>query len=136
MDSNMIDQTSPTPLSPLSAFLQAISPEPRLEILLAIGNGEFCVCHLEAILGYRQAYISQHLMALRESGLLDTRRKGKFIFYFLIKAEILELLQQAGKLAGLDQDALARRLASGQTHCDCPTCAGTIPAADEVTGIK
>jgi len=41
----------------LSEYLQAISSQTRLEILQAIGGGEACVCHLEAALGYRQAYI-------------------------------------------------------------------------------
>jgi DNA-binding transcriptional ArsR family regulator len=31
----------------------------RLEILEILREGEHCVCHIEAALGYRQAYISQ-----------------------------------------------------------------------------
>jgi len=134
MIANMIDQTPPTPLSTLSAFLQAVSPEPRLEILLAIGRSEACVCHLEAVLGYRQAYISQHLMTLRDAGILETRREGKYVFYFLKRADILDLLQQAGILAGVDQEALARNTTAGQIHCECPTCAGMIPSTDAGTG--
>lgn len=46
---------------------------------MAIGSSEACVCHLEAMPGYRQAVISQHLKALREAGVLGTRRGGKYI---------------------------------------------------------
>ncbi|NJC96750.1 MAG: helix-turn-helix transcriptional regulator [Anaerolineae bacterium] len=123
-------------LDQVSTLLQTVAHPVRLQILLAIGEGEACVCHLEAVLGYRQAYISQHLMALREAGLLDTRREGKYVFYVLKKLDILDLLQQAGNLAGIDQDALARRTAARQTHCECPTCAGMIPVADTATGDK
>ena len=68
----MIKNDTSTSLDKVSDLLQVISPEPRLQILLEIGEGEACVCHLEASLGYRQAYISQHLMALREAGFLNT----------------------------------------------------------------
>lgn len=39
----------------LASFFRAISQPPRLQILLAIGTGEACVCHLEAATGQRQA---------------------------------------------------------------------------------
>ena len=55
--------------------LQAIASAPRIAILLAIGQGEACVCHLETALGWRQAYISQHLMALRKADILQDRRE-------------------------------------------------------------
>ena len=48
-------------------LLHLLGQAERLSILLAIGNGEACVCHLEAALGLRQAYISQHLMTLRQA---------------------------------------------------------------------
>jgi ArsR family transcriptional regulator len=57
------------------AFLLRVLGQPeRLSILLLIGKGEACVCHLEAALGLRQAYISQHLMALREANIVIARR--------------------------------------------------------------
>jgi len=48
----------------------------RLEILEILRDGEHCVCHIEAVLGYRQAYISQQLSVLREAGLVQDRRDG------------------------------------------------------------
>jgi ArsR family transcriptional regulator len=95
-----------------------------MEILQAIGAGEACVCHLEAALGYRQAYISQQLMSLREVGLLDSRRDGKYIFYHLAKPEILELFQNAAKIAGVDLVKLdpSRK----EKQCGCPHCVPAI----------
>ncbi|MEW6406696.1 MAG: permease [Chloroflexota bacterium] len=40
----------------------------RLGILDLLREGEACVCHMEAVFGYRQAYISQQLMVLRDAG--------------------------------------------------------------------
>ena len=102
----MVKENPSTQLNKVSVLLQAISPEPCLRILLAIGLGEACVCHLEAFLGYRQAYISQQLMALREAGLLIPRRDGKYIFYRLENPEIIAVIRLAGKLAGLDPSDL------------------------------
>jgi ArsR family transcriptional regulator len=82
-------------LDSISELLQTISAPARLEILLLLGAGEACVCHLEARLGYRQAYISQHLMALRQAGLIDSRREGRYAFYHLLKPEIMPLIQRA-----------------------------------------
>jgi ArsR family transcriptional regulator len=95
----------------------------RIKLLLEIGSGEACVCHLEAVLEQRQAYISQHLMALRKADLLKTRREGKFIFYQLSDPNILDLLKHAAKLSGLPEtsfpDTTRQEL---QATCCCPHC--------------
>jgi DNA-binding transcriptional ArsR family regulator len=108
---------SPTNLEKLSNLLQTISPAPRLEILLGIGTGEACVCHLEAMFGLRQATLSQHLMALREAGVVTDHREGRYIFYRLCDPDLLVLVRQAAKLQGLDLPSLAP-----SPDCDCPNC--------------
>jgi len=108
------------------AFLLRVLGQPeRLSILLVIGNGEACVCHLEAALGLRQAYISQHLMALREAGIVTSRRDGRNIFYRLENSDLLDLIRQAGQLAGLPVTELP--FLSYPTvlgNCPCPHCTG------------
>ena len=81
--------------------LAVIGNPSRIAILLEIGTGEACVCHLEAALNQRQAYISQHLMALRDAGILRTRRDGKYIYYRLSSPKILDLIQEAAIIAGI-----------------------------------
>src|SRR5512141_2965596 len=81
--------------------LQAIASTQRIAILLAIGKGEACVCHLEAALGWRQAYISQHLMALRKADILQDRREGRYVYYRLKDEAILSLVRDAAVLGGL-----------------------------------
>lgn len=105
----------------ISALLHVISPEPRLAIIMAIGKGEACVCHLESILGLRQAYISQQLMALRDAGLLSARREGKFVLYSLEKPEILEIVRQMAHLAGVDSSLLITT-SPMQEPCGCARC--------------
>jgi len=114
----------------ISAPLSAISSPQRIAILLLIGKGEACVCHLEASLGWRQAYISQHLMALRKADILQDRREGRYIFYSLKDASILNLVTVSATLSGLSAETVST-LINTQIHpsCECPQCVpALIPA--------
>jgi len=116
----------------ISSLLRAISQPARVEILLAIGTGEACVCHLEAAIGQRQAYISQHLMALREAGIVTSRRDGRNVYYQIEDPSILDLIQQAGKLSGISESELA---ISGPVNlhgeCPCPKCSAEVSVSSE-----
>jgi ArsR family transcriptional regulator len=101
----------------ISELLQTIGQPARLQILLAIGNSEPCVCHLEATFGWRQAYLSQHLMALRKAGIVATSRQGRNIHYRLTNADLLTLIHQAADIQGVRLPKLARSL-----ECSCPNC--------------
>ena len=100
-----------------AAFLQTIGQSARLQILLAIGTEESCVCHLEATLGWRQAYLSQHLMALRKAGIVVTSRQGRNIHYRLSNPYFLAIIRQAAELQGVALPELAP-----SPECDCPNC--------------
>jgi len=91
----------------------------RLSILEILRNGEQCVCHLEAVLGCRQAYISQHLMVLREAGLVEDRRDGARIFYRVIKPEVFDLVDAATQLSGAEAIIVGD---SKIKDCPCPKC--------------
>ncbi len=107
----------------ISKLLASINKPARIEIILSIGDDEVCVCHLEAILGYRQAYISQHLMALRKAGILKPRREGRYIFYRLRDKRMLHLIQEAGAMAGIPEDDIKNMVKSEKiSQCGCPNC--------------
>ncbi len=110
------------PVNQLSDLLSQIRQPARLQILLIIGADETCVCHIEAILGLRQAAISQHLMALRKAGLLVTRREGRHIYYRLANPEVIDLLHHTGALAGITAEALDRYSIKPYPGCTCPQC--------------
>jgi DNA-binding transcriptional ArsR family regulator len=115
----------------IAALLSAISSPQRIAILLSISKGEACVCHLEAALGWRQAYISQHLMALRKANILKDRREGRYIFYSLKDASLLDLITASATLSGLSAETVSS-LINTQTNpsCECPQCSPSlIPAA-------
>ena len=117
----------------IAAPLAAISTPQRIAILLAIGTGEACVCHLETALGWRQAYISQHLMALRKADILQDRREGRYVFYKLRNASFLDLITVSATLSGLAAEAVST-LVNTRTYpaCDCPQC---VPALIPVNSL-
>lgn len=112
-----------SPVKRITRLLRAIDQPARLQILLVIGSGEACVCHLESALGLRQAYLSQHLMAMRKARILKTRRDGRYIFYRLADPQLLTLIQMAAVISGVEENALPA-LASGESLplCECPHC--------------
>ena len=107
----------------ISAILEEIASPSRLVILLSIGDGEACVCHLESVLNKRQAYISQHLMALRQAGIITSRRDGRFIYYRLADPALLDLIRSAGRLAAVDIVP-----PTATDTCSCPNCTDSTPA--------
>lgn len=104
-------------------LLRRLGQPTRVEILLTNGEGEVCVCHLESVLGQRQAYISHHLMALRKAGMLETRRDGRFIFYRLRNPAALDLIHQAAVTAGVPESELKLSTQTMKNpRCPCPQC--------------
>lgn len=79
-------------------FLRALAHPMRLRILCRLLDGELAVAGFESELGLRQPNLSQQLAALREAGLVTTRRESKSIIYSLADhrvAAVLEALRAA-----------------------------------------
>ena len=64
-------------------FLKALAHEGRMLVLCHLASGEKSVTQLETLLSARQAAVSQQLARLRHEGLVDFRRDGRTIYYFL-----------------------------------------------------
>jgi DNA-binding transcriptional ArsR family regulator len=90
----------------------------RLAILEVLRDGEHCVCHMEAHLGFRQAYISQQLAVLREAGLIQDRRDGWNIFYRITDERIYDVLSAVRRFTGENDPELQK----AKTLCTCPQC--------------
>jgi len=111
----------------MSDLLKALGHPVRLRILQVLRQQEACVCHLEAVLKQRQAYISQQLMRLRDAGLVEDRREGMNVFYRLRLEHVgplLDLAQEVTEQAVPDGQSLrfANRLTAPDVDCSCPKC--------------
>ena len=115
--------TTHSPDEKISRIFRAVSTPTRFRILASIGKGEACVCHLEALLDMRQAYISQQLMEMRDANLVDTRRDGRYIFYRLTEPQLLDMLMEIGKLFGVPTEEIETLLDTNPLpQCCCPDC--------------
>ncbi|MCX9012814.1 MAG: metalloregulator ArsR/SmtB family transcription factor [Candidatus Methanoperedens sp.] len=70
-------------------FFSALSDETRLSILYALKeNGGMCVSDICKATGKDQSLVSHHLTCLRNCGLVNTEKNGKFVVYS-IKNELV-----------------------------------------------
>lgn len=74
-------------------MLRALAHPVRLQILEALVHGPACVCELILKTGRRQACISQHLMLLRQAGLVKRTRVGLNMRYELTSESTKNLLK-------------------------------------------
>lgn len=103
-----------------SDFLRAISHPTRIAVLDILRDGEQCVCHMEAMIGLRQASISQQLMILREAGIVAVRRDGLNIYYRVTKPQVFQILDAVDAAIGKHQPLVMHK--HGKSECPCPKC--------------
>jgi ArsR family transcriptional regulator, arsenate/arsenite/antimonite-responsive transcriptional repressor len=68
----------------LARVFKAIADPVRLRLLSLIAShagGEACVCDLTGAFALTGPTISHHLKVLREAGLVDSQRRGTWIYY-------------------------------------------------------
>ena len=118
---NMINDPSIEiqPYEAQAQMLKVLTHPVRLAILNILRDGEHCVCHMEAHLGLRQAYISQQLMVLREAGLIQDRRDGWNVFYRVTEPRIFAVLTAVEQIIAPEN---ANSLHRPAVVCPCPKC--------------
>jgi ArsR family transcriptional regulator, arsenate/arsenite/antimonite-responsive transcriptional repressor len=81
-------------IDPGAQIFLACSDTARLRILnLIMTNGEMCISDLEQILDFTQTKTSRHLIYLKNSGILTSRKINQWIFY-QIKDEVFDIIKQ------------------------------------------
>ena len=65
------------------SITKALSDQSRLRALLAVKDGELCVCQIIEVLGLSPATVSKHMDILERARLVQRRRHGKWRFYRL-----------------------------------------------------
>lgn len=87
----------------LAGMLKALSDPVRLRLLSVVAShagGEACVCDISAGITVSQPTVSHHLKVLRNAGLLESQRRGSWVYYRVVR----EALQQLSTL--LDAESL------------------------------
>ena len=72
----------------LTPVFKALSDETRLRILRLLKDRELCVCDIADTLSMTQPNISFHLGMLKEAGLIQDRKNGRWIHYSLNESDM------------------------------------------------
>ena len=120
------------PTRQAASIARAISHPVRMQILNELRNEGAYVMHLTAVLGRPQANISQHLMVLRQAGLVTAMREGMTVFYRISDPQVLAVVDE---LLSLARKRMAGRQVAGgvgpgeqgrgrrrRGKCRCPRC--------------
>ena len=81
-------------LTRASELLRAAAHPQRLAILDALGHHtRMCNRELQELLQLEQAILSQHLTLMRDKGLVDFEKEGKYSFYYLAQPDFLKIIK-------------------------------------------
>jgi DNA-binding transcriptional ArsR family regulator len=76
-------------LKKLQQVFQTLSDYNRLSMIRSISDKECSVGELVKTTKLSQPLVSHHLRVLKESGILETKRNGPFIYYYLRDVKML-----------------------------------------------
>ena len=80
-------------------LFHALSDPIRLSILEMLRGGERCVCDLQDDLDTAQSKLSFHLKVLKDAGLVEDRREGRWSYYTIVPEALAEVHDLAVAMA-------------------------------------
>lgn len=86
-----IDEPRATAMVPLLAALADPVRLRMVSMMLAAPEGTACGCDLEGPLGLAQPTISHHLKVLREAGLVEGEKRGRWVHYRVVPERLTEI---------------------------------------------
>ena len=113
-------------------IFKALSVETRLRVIKLLEDRELCVCELMQVLDMSQPRISRHLSVLKNAGLVDDRRAGKWVHYSLSKKvnnrevktvlKSMTLLENNNPTVKKDRENLKKAVRLGEIEGGCKQC--------------
>jgi ArsR family transcriptional regulator, arsenate/arsenite/antimonite-responsive transcriptional repressor len=79
----------------IMAVTKAMADETRVRMLAALEGRELCVCQLIEMVELAPSTVSKHLSILRGARLIESRKKGRWIYYRLAKKDSSKLIKDA-----------------------------------------
>ena len=68
--------------------LKALSDENRLRALLALRKQELCQCQVVELLQLAPSTVSKHLSILKQAGLVESRKVGRWIHFRAVEGNV------------------------------------------------
>jgi len=67
--------------------LKVLGDETRIRAVLVLRDHELCVCQIVELLELAPSTVSKHLQILKEAGLVESRKKGRWVYYRLSESD-------------------------------------------------
>lgn len=67
----------------LMNLTKALADETRVRMLMALRDGELCVCQITELFGLAPSTVSKHLSILHQAGLVESRKAERWVYYRL-----------------------------------------------------
>lgn len=65
------------------AIAKALGDENRARAIMALADGELCLCQIIEVLGVSPSTVSKHMSVLQQAGLVERRKDGRWHYYRL-----------------------------------------------------
>ena len=79
----------------LLAIAKALSDEHRVRALMSLRGGELCLCQVIEMLGLAPSTVSKHMAILRQAGLVESRKDGRWTFFRLADKDAPTSIREA-----------------------------------------
>jgi ArsR family transcriptional regulator, arsenate/arsenite/antimonite-responsive transcriptional repressor len=74
---------------------KALADGNRLRIVMALQGQELCVCQIIGLLELAPSTVSKHMYILRQAGLVQARKDGRWMYYRLVGREAAKGVREA-----------------------------------------
>ena len=105
----------------VASILSNFSDRTRVKIFFILAHTEECVIDLAAMINMSSPAVSHHLRCLKESGLIESRREGKEVYYKAVDNELGRLahiiVEEIMSVPCPDVDAAAGHTTAGHSCC-------------------
>jgi ArsR family transcriptional regulator len=93
------------------SLTKALGDRTRVRALMALRDGELCLCQLVSLLALAPSTLSKHMNILTEAGLVEREKRGRWQYFRLAGANAPADVKRAidGALATLHGDEEIRR---------------------------
>lgn len=98
---------------------RALADMSRLRAVLALRDGELCVCQLIALLKLAPSTVSKHLSILHQAELIESRKIGRWVYYRLVSARSVYAAQMIRLATEALQDSAIVREDTMQLRSIC-----------------
>lgn len=95
--STMLNRTN-NQLRQVLEIQKALSDANRVRTLMALNGKELCVCQITELLKLAPSTVSKHLSILKQAGLVEARKNGRWIYYRLPKTNGDDIVSESIRL--------------------------------------